>query len=124
MPEFSLIYFSPQNISGHPVKVPLPDAATQVACGDNHTVVLLETGHVHTFGKHQEGQLGRNKEEGDENTWHMVPRRVTNIGGVSKATWVGAKGNQTFIAVDEMLISELSLSHCKVFASSQAVGKR
>lgn len=30
--------------SGHPVKVPLPGPAQQVACGDNHTVVLLQSG--------------------------------------------------------------------------------
>lgn len=95
----------------------------QVACGDNHTVVLLETGQVYTFGKYQEGQLGRSKGVGDDETWHMVPRSVNNVGGVCKATWVGAKGNQTFIAIDEMLISELSLSRCKVFANSHAVGK-
>ena len=39
--------------SGHPVKVPLPGPAQQVSCGDNHTVVLLCTGEVYTFGKHQ-----------------------------------------------------------------------
>ena len=26
-----------------------------MACGDNHTVVLLETGDIYTFGKHQGG---------------------------------------------------------------------
>ena len=37
--------------------------------------------------------------------------------------WVGAKGNQTFVAVDEMLISESSLSQCKVFANSEIIGE-
>ena len=108
------------------MKVPLPHAATQIACGDNHTVVLLETGQVCTFGKHQEGQLGRSKQEGDDDTWHMTPRIVDNMVdnlGMCKATWVGAKGNQTFISVDEMLISERSLSRCKTFSTSQALGE-
>ena len=108
-------------LSGHPVKVELPCAATQVACGDNHTVVLLQSGEVYTFGKHQEGQLGRRRKEGgDAETWHMVPARVDSIGGGGscKVTWIGAKGNQTFFAVDEMLISKESLSRCKVFTSS------
>ena len=105
------------------MKVPLPAGATQVACGDNHTAVLLETGQVFTFGKHQEGQLGRSKMEGDDDTWHMVPRCASSVGGGScKATWVGAQGNQTFIAMDEMLISADSLSRCKVFANSQVLG--
>lgn len=63
--------------SGDPVKVPLPGQATQVACGDNHTVVLLASGQVITFGKHQEGQLGRNKEEEDGEDWYAVPRQIT-----------------------------------------------
>ncbi len=60
-----------------PVKVPLSEPATQVACGDNHTVILLASGQVITFGKHQEGQLGRNKESDDDESWYMVPRQTT-----------------------------------------------
>lgn len=110
-------------ICGHPVKVELPCGATQVACGDNHTVVLLQSGEVYTFGKHQEGQLGRRRKEGaNAETWHTVPARVDSIGGggggACKVTWIGAKGNQTFFAVDEMLVSKESLSRCKVFSSS------
>ena len=62
------------------MKVPLPETAVQVACGDNHTVILLSSGQVVTFGKHQEGQLGRCKEgEDDEDSWHMVPRPITGL---------------------------------------------
>ena len=110
-------------LSGHPVLVRLPEPATQVACGDNHTVVLLQSGQIYTFGKHQEGQLGRQKQEEDDDTWHMVPRPVTGFGDHRKAMWVGARGNQTFIAVDESLVSETWISNCKVFSNSQMIGK-
>jgi E3 ubiquitin-protein ligase MYCBP2 len=106
------------------VLVPLPEPATQIACGDNHTVVLLQSGQIYTFGKHQEGQLGRQKQdEDDSDTWHMVPRPVTGFGDHRKAMWVGARGNQTFIAVDESLVSETWISSCKVFSNSQMIGK-
>ena len=112
-------------LSGHPVLVPLPEPATQIACGDNHTVVLLQSGQIYTFGKHQEGQLGRQKQDEDDNdTWHMVPGPVAGFGDHRKAMWVGARGNQTFIAVDESLVSETWISGCKVFSNSQMIGKK
>lgn len=101
----------------------LPDTAIQIACGDNHTVVLLQSGEVWTFGKHQEGQLGRKKEEGDEDSWNSTPRPVPNLGDGFKATWIGARGNQTFIAMDESLVSENSIRNCSVFANSQTIGE-
>ena len=39
--------------SGDPSKVDLPGPASQIACGDNHTVVLLSSGEIYTFGKHK-----------------------------------------------------------------------
>lgn len=30
-----------------------------VSMGTNHSAVLLESGHVHTFGLNSEGQLGK-----------------------------------------------------------------
>ncbi len=57
----------------------LPEPATQIACGDNHTVILLVSGEVVTFGKHQEGQLGRAEENEDDETWYMVPNRIEGI---------------------------------------------
>jgi len=108
-------------LSGHPVIVPLPSAATHLACGDNHTVILLQSGEVFTFGRHQEGQLGRKKGEEDDETWHMVPRPVPMLGEECKATWVGASGNQTFIAVDESLVSESSTMSSG--ASPHALGR-
>ncbi len=109
--------------SASPVKVPLPVSALQVACGENHTVILLSDQQVYTFGKFQEGQLGRSKEDGDGNDWHMIPRSVSGLDGRCKATWVGAQGNRTFIAVDEFLVSETSLRHCKVFSNNQTLGE-
>ena len=53
----------------------------------------------------------------------MTPQPVPMLGEGCKATWVGASGNQTFIAVDESLVSETTLSACKVFASPQAIGE-
>lgn len=108
--------------SGHPVKVPLPEPASQIACGDNHTVVLLHSGQIYTFGKHQEGQLGRQKQEDDDDTWNMVPQPVAGFGDHRKAMWIGARGNQTFIAVDESLVSETWISSCKVFSNSEMIG--
>lgn len=105
------------------MKVPLPASALQVACGDNHTVVLLTDHQVYTFGKFQEGQLGRRKEDGDDNNWHMIPRSVSGFDGRCKATWVGAQANQTFIAVDESLVSETSLSRCTVFSNGHVFGE-
>ena len=110
-------------LSGHPVLVSLPEPATQIACGDNHTVVLLQSGQIYTFGKHQEGQLGRQKRDEDDNdTWHMVPGPVMGFGDHRKAMWVGARGNQTFIAVDESLVSETWIGSCRVFSNSQMIG--
>ena len=86
-------------------------------------MVLLQSGEVFTFGKHQEGQLGRKKEEGDEDSWNMTPRPVLNLSDGCKAMWVGACGNQTFIAVDESLVSESSINQCKIFAGSQTLGR-
>ncbi len=64
------------------------------------------------------------KEDGDDETWHMIPRPVTSFGDQCKATWVGSQGNQTFIAVDESLLLETTLGSCKVFANSQVLGKQ
>ena len=39
--------------SGSPVKVDLDGPATMIACGDFHTVVLMATGEVVTFGDYK-----------------------------------------------------------------------
>ena len=109
--------------SAVPVKVSLPESAVQVACGDNHTVVLLADGQVFAFGKCQEGQLGHCMRAKDTINWHMAPRPVPGFDESCRATWIGAQGNQTFIAVDEMLVSENSLSQYQVFSNTQMLGE-
>ena len=39
------------------------------------------------------------------------------------AKWVGARGNQTFVILDEMLITEAAISQYKAFANSEMIGK-
>lgn len=39
------------------------------------------------------------------------------------AKWVGARGNQTFVILDEMLIPESTISQYKAFANSEMIGK-
>ena len=41
---YMYMYVSCHLHSGHPVRVSLPGPAQHVACGDNHTVVLLQSG--------------------------------------------------------------------------------
>ena len=108
--------------SGHPVKVPLPGPAQQIACGESHTAVLLSTGEVYTFGKHQEGQLGRQPVGLDNDSWFTVPGLMEIPSEGCRAKWITASGNQTFVAIDESLIAEKSLSRCRVFANSQCIG--
>jgi len=109
--------------SAVPVKVPLPGPVMQVACGDNHTVVLLAAGQVYTFGKCMEGQLGHSMQTKDVINWHMTPRLVPGFDERCRATWVGAQGNQTFIAVDEMLVTESSLSQHQIFSNNHMLGE-
>ena len=59
MPKSSYRYTSrymhilPYYYSGDPSKVDLPGSAAQIACGDNHTVILLASGEIYTFGNHK-----------------------------------------------------------------------
>ena len=92
----------------------------------------MAAGEVYTFGKHGEGQLGRStsvppSEEGgegklDDETWHLSPQLIPSLGDGCKVVWVGARGNQTFVAVNESLVFDQSLGKCQVFADSQTIG--
>ena len=89
------------------------------------------SGEVFTFGKHGEGQLGRSPEgeEGagkadkDKEVWHMTPSPIPSLGDGCKVVWVGARGNQTFVAVNESLVSDQNLAKCCVFADTHTIGK-
>lgn len=104
------------------MKVSLPAPATQVTCGDNHTVVLLQTGKVYTFGKYQEGQLGRQRRQDEGDNWHMSPGEVP-LRESWKSVSIAARSNQTFINVDESLVTEGLINKCKVFANSRNIGE-
>ena len=93
----------------------------------------LYSGEVYTFGKYGEGQLGRSspseasggkgERRKDSEAWHLSPSPIPSLGDGCKVVWVGAGGNQTFIAVNENLVSDQNLSKCHVFADSQTIGE-
>ena len=103
--------------------------ASECSCA----LCALYAGEVYTFGKYGEGQLGRSApSEGsggkgerrqDNEAWHLSPSPIPSLGDGCKVVWVGAGGNQTFIAVDESLVSDQNLSKCHVFADSQTIGE-
>ena len=92
-------------------------------------LLYIYTGEVFTFGKHGEGQLGRTAEreggagKGAKETWHMTPGPIPNLADGCKVVWVGARGNQTFVAVNESLVSDQNLGKCRVFADTHTIGK-
>ena len=53
----------------------------------------------------------------------MTPGRVMLASDSYKAKWISASANQTFIAVDESLISEELLPKCQIFGQSDCIGK-
>ena len=53
----------------------------------------------------------------------MIPGLVKLPGDACTAKWVAASGNQTFIGVDESLVSESTLPKCRVFANRDCIGK-
>ncbi|XP_033631426.1 E3 ubiquitin-protein ligase MYCBP2-like isoform X2 [Asterias rubens] len=80
----------------HPAgPITLPSAATQVACGLHHSVVLLKNGEVYGFGLGNHGQLG----QGDSGSRTapvqlQVPEAVTQVAAGSNHTvLLGSSGN-------------------------------
>ena len=68
--------------------------------------------------------MGRSK-EGDSDLWYAKPGAVASVGdasGLRKASWISARGNQTFVNVHESLLSETSVSKCSIFANSDVIG--
>lgn len=105
-------------------------------------MILTNRGEVHTFGNHQNNQLGRSAPTADpENSlntataaddlielrypWHASPGPVPHVGQRygRKATWVGASGDQTFLKIDESLVNSSSLSQSIVIANKNSIGK-
>ena len=69
--------------------------------------------------------MGRSK-EGDNDLWYAKPGAVASVGdasGLRKASWISARGNQTFVNVHESLLSETSVSKCSIFANSDVIGE-
>ena len=68
--------------------------------------------------------MGRSKENGDD-MWYAKPGAMASVGdasGLRKASWISARGNQTFVSVHESLLSETSVSRCSIFANSDVIG--
>ena len=82
------------------------------------------------FGKHGEGQLGRSAEgegggagKGQEaEAWHLSPGLIPSLRDSCKVVWIGARSNQTFVAVNESLVSNHNLRKCGVFADKKSIG--
>ena len=55
--------------------------------------------------------------------WNMSPGPIPSLGDECKVVWVGARGNQTFVAVNESLVSDQNLGKCRIFADSHTIGK-
>ena len=70
-----------------------------------------------------DGEEGEEEAVKKKETWHLIPHPIPTLGGDCKAEWVGARGNHTFIAVDESLISDQNLGFYRVFADTQIVGE-
>ncbi|KAI5729573.1 hypothetical protein M8J76_004011 [Diaphorina citri] len=111
-------------LRGGPVHIKLNVPVVQIAAGSYHTVVLTCKGDVYTFGNNQKNQLGR--ETGSERRdipSHNVPGLVTGIGPQygRRAIWIAASADQTFIKMDESLISASSLLSSTLMANKQCI---
>lgn len=69
--------------------------------------------------------MGRTPEEaeGGKEAWHMTPGPLPSLGDGCRVVWVGARGNQTFVAVNESLVFDQNLGRCHVFADKHTIGQ-
>lgn len=77
--------------------------AQQIAAGDQHSLVLDQTGRVFSFGDNTFGQLGYEADGGlamDTPTMIGVNRLYAGTGLVPKVTTIAAGGQNTFFTVD------------------------
>ncbi len=92
------------------------------------------TGEVYTFGAYQKGQLGREAPVeylGDlsadvlasHELWFAKPYPIPNVGPSfgRPATWIGASGEQTFVKLDQSLISSNSLEKSAILANKRHI---
>lgn len=120
---------------------------SQVVAGSNHTVLLTYKGAVYTFGSYQKGQLGRapndfqinsntNEESANKHDehiltqrqkflWNCTPGIVSGVGPNfgKRASWIGASGDQTFIKIDESLVTGTMLTKVNVVADKNTICK-
>jgi hypothetical protein len=76
----------------HPVLVDLPETITDIACGEEHTIALGQSGKVYAFGSYKQGQFGENFTRGD-NYVTLSPTGVSEIACAGYATFLSAEGN-------------------------------
>jgi len=60
----------------------IDEAVADVCAGGMHTVLLLDSGNVLTFGCNDEGALGRSTDDGDGESLEFVPGKVTIPGNI------------------------------------------
>lgn len=74
-----------------------------IACGDNHTIVLLNDGSVKTFGLNNYGQLGDNT----ENNFSNVAKDVI---GIIKANFIEGGSHHTAIVMNDGSLKTFGLN--------------
>ncbi|KPJ10311.1 putative E3 ubiquitin-protein ligase MYCBP2 [Papilio machaon] len=114
--------------------------ASAVAAGSNHTAVLTRDGELYTFGSHQlsinsvvmcttqKGSLGRQQPEEPVRqeraaVWYATPGRVSRFGprDASKAVWVSASGDQTFVQLTQSVIKTDTLFSSTITANGNNI---
>jgi alpha-tubulin suppressor-like RCC1 family protein len=78
----------------------------QIACGENHTLILTSGGNVYSFGQSSHGRLGLFEE--DMNTQQDQPVMIgsltkESIGGDDEVCFVSAGGKSSF-AITSMFL--------------------
>uniref|UniRef100_A0A1B0GP35 PHR domain-containing protein n=1 Tax=Phlebotomus papatasi TaxID=29031 RepID=A0A1B0GP35_PHLPP len=137
-----------QPVAG-PHQVKVSGTVIHVAAGSNHTVLMTTKGVVYTFGNYQKGQLGRFPNEFQQREdpivkyevkneqptasellaqrqkflWNCIPGPVMGIGPSygKRATWISASGDQTFVKIDESLVTGSMLSKLNIVADKNTM---